>query len=313
MPKLMRLFTLILAFVPLGCGSTGFNSGPGKGPQAGTPPAGTAPPSFSRVFIVVEENASYSQVIGNPVMPFLNSLATQFGLATNYFANTHPSIGNYFMLTTGQIVTNDDAFSGTVSVDNVVRDLVAAGKTWRAYAESLPSAGYTGGDVYPYLKRHNPFAYFSDVIGDSAQAANMVPFSQFAIDLANGSLPQYVFIVPNAEDDAHDCAAGGSCTEDVKLAAADSWLRTNISPLLTASAFQNGGLLLVTFDEGDPADTRQGGGQIATVVASPKAKKGFQSNTFYQHESLLKLSLRALGLNSFPGAAANATDMGEFF
>lgn len=309
----MRFLSLILLVFPLGCGSTGFSSGPGKGPPAGTPPAGTMPPQFSRVFIVVEENASYSQVIGSSTMPFLNSLATQFGLATNYFANTHPSIGNYFMLTTGQIITNDDAFTGTVSVDNVVRDLVAAGKTWRVYAESLPSVGYTGGDVYPYLKRHNPFAYFSDVAGDSAQAENIVPFAQFAADLANGSLPQYVFIVPNAEDDAHDCPGGGSCTEDVKLAAADGWLKTNMAPLVRGAAFQNGGLLLVTFDEGDPADTRNGGGQIATVVVSSKAKKGFQSSTFYQHESLLKLSLRALGVNSLPGSAATATDMGEFF
>jgi hypothetical protein len=105
------------------------------------------PPS-SHVFIVVEENHSHSSVIGSSSMPYLNSLANQYGMATRYFADTHPSIGNYFMLTTGQIVTNDDNFSGTVSVDNLVRHLVSAGKTWKFYAESLPSVGYTGGDVY---------------------------------------------------------------------------------------------------------------------------------------------------------------------
>src|SRR5438132_4872336 len=99
-------------------------------------------------------------------MPYLNELATQYGLATQYFANTHPSIGNYFMMTTGQIITNDDAFGGPVSDDNIVRELTAAGKTWKIYAESLPSPGYTGGDVFPYLKHHNPFAYFTDVIGN---------------------------------------------------------------------------------------------------------------------------------------------------
>ena len=69
----------------------------------------------------------------------LNSLASQYGLATQYFANTHPSIGNYFMLTTGQLVTNDDGFTRTVGVDNIVRDLIAAGKTWKSYAESIPT------------------------------------------------------------------------------------------------------------------------------------------------------------------------------
>ena len=71
--------------------------------------------------MVVEENHSYSEVIGNSAMPYLNSLASQYGLATQYFANTHPSIGNYFMLTTGQLITNNDGFTGTVGVDNIVR------------------------------------------------------------------------------------------------------------------------------------------------------------------------------------------------
>jgi acid phosphatase len=300
MQTYLRLFLLALFLLPSGSGG-GFSS------------AATVRPQFSRVFIVVEENASYSQVIGNPVMPYLNRLAGQYGLATNYFANTHPSIGNYFAMTTGRLITNDDGFTGTVSADNIVRRLVTAGKTWHVYAESLPSAGYTGGNVHSYLKRHNPFAYFSDVTSNIAQAANIVPFSQFAPDLAHGSLPQYVFIVPNAQDDAHDCPGGGSCSDDVKLAAADRWLKANIGPLITSSGFRNGGLLLITFDEASTADSRHGGGQIATVIVSSKAKKGFRSSTFHQHESLLKLSLRALGVKSFPGSAANATEMGEFF
>src|SRR5262249_1546470 len=314
MRPLLRLLPLVLVVFLSACGggastSSGGPSSPGGSP----PPPGTPPPQFSRVFIVVEENTSFSQVIGNSAMPFLNSPARQFGLATNYFANTHPSIGNYFMLTTGQVITNDDAFTGTVSDDNVVRQLVAAGKTWRAYAESLPRAGYTGEDVYPYLKHHDPFAYFSDVTGNSAQAANIVPFLQFASDLANDSLPQYAFIIPNAQHDAHDCPGGGSCSEDVKLSAADSWLNANIAPLIQSSSFQNGGLLLITFDEANAVDLTNGGGQVVTVVVSPKAKQMFRSSTFYQHESLLRLSLKAVGVNSFPGSAANATDMGEFF
>ncbi|HWR35716.1 MAG TPA: hypothetical protein VN622_07600, partial [Clostridia bacterium] len=65
-------------------------------------------PASGHVFVVVEENHSYSSAIGNSSMPYLNSLAAKYGLATQYYANTHPSIGNYFMLTTGQIITNDD-------------------------------------------------------------------------------------------------------------------------------------------------------------------------------------------------------------
>ena len=71
--------------------------------------------------------------------------------------------------------------------------------------ESLPSAGYTGGDVYPYFKHHNPFAYMTDVLGSSAETANLVPFTQLSSDLGAGTLPNFAFIAPNAEDDAHDC------------------------------------------------------------------------------------------------------------
>ena len=127
-----------------------------KGEQAVVPSktSGTLP-SFGHVFVVLEENTNYAKVIGNPDMPYLNGLAQQYGLATQYYANTHPSIGNYFMLTTGQIVTNDDGHAGTVTADNIVRELIAAGKTWKSYAESLPSVEYVGPSQGEYARNHN--------------------------------------------------------------------------------------------------------------------------------------------------------------
>ncbi len=266
-------------------------------------PSSSAVPRFGHVFIVVEENHSFSSVIGSPDMPYLNSLANQYGLATSYFADTHPSIGNYFMLTTGQIVTNDDDFTDTVTDDNMVRQLLAAGVTWKSYAEDLPWVGYTDGDMYPYFKHHNPFTYFSDVLNSPDQLNNLVPFSQFSTDLANNTLPQFSFIVPNVLDDAHD----GS------LADADSWLRTNIDPLIQSPLFQQDGLLVIVFDESFDTDTQNGGGQVAMVVVSPKAIPGYQSTDFYQHESTLRLLAQGCGLTHFPGAADTAPDMFEFF
>src|ERR1022692_3091687 len=63
------------------------------------------------VFIVMLENHSYSSVIGNSSMPYLNGLAHSYAYASSYYANTHPSIGNYFELTTGKIITNDDSYT----------------------------------------------------------------------------------------------------------------------------------------------------------------------------------------------------------
>lgn len=271
-------------------------------------------PKSNHVVVVMEENHSFSSVIGSSSMPYLNSLATQNGLATQYFANTHPSIGNYFMLTTGQIVTNNDALNSTVNVDNVVRHLLTAGKTWKSYAESLPSVGYTGNDVYPYFRHHNPFSYFSDVVNSSVQKLNLVPFSHFGADLANNQLPDFSFIMPNVNHDAHDCPTGPTgCTDAQKLSTADSWLKNNIAPLLANPAFQQDGILIIVFDESVDSDTAHGGGHIATVVVGPHVKKGFKSTTLYQHQNVLRTALDAIGVTTYPGAAANTADMADLF
>jgi phosphatidylinositol-3-phosphatase len=261
-----------------------------------------AVPPSNPVVVVVLENHSYASVIGNPTMPYLNSLANKYGLATQYYGNTHPSIGNYFMLTTGQIITNNDSFTATITNDNIVRRFLAKGVTWKSYAEGLPAAGYTGGNTGTYVKRHNPFAYFSDV-ANSSQKFNIVPFSQFAGDLANHRLPEYSFIVPNICDDAHDCP----------LVNADTWLKNHIAPLIASPEFQRSGLLVITFDESFTTDTTHGGGHVATLIVSPKAKRGFKSANLYQHQNALRLTMRALGLTSYPGAASTAWDMGTFF
>jgi acid phosphatase len=269
-------------------------------------------PAFDRVFVVVLENQSFANSTGG--MPYLNKLAGRYGLAVNYFANNQPSIGNYFWLTTGQNITNDSNFSGTTDADNIARQLTLAGKSWRAYAESIPSTGYTGPDAYPYVKRHNPFAYMTDILDNPAQANNIVPFSQFSVDLANSQFPNYSFIIPNQISNSHDCPPSiPNCTNADKLTASDNWLKENIDPLIASPAFLQNGLLIITYDESVNSDTQHGGGHVVTVVISPKAKQGFQASTFYQHPSTLRLTAEALGLTTFPGASATAPNMAEFF
>jgi acid phosphatase len=261
---------------------------------------------FGHVFIVVEENHNYSEVVASSSMPYLNGLANQYALASNYFANAHPSIPNYFMLTAGQTLTLIDALTPQtfpVSDDNVVRELIAAGKTWKSYAEDLPSVGYTGGDSGKYAVRHNPLAYMTDVQNDAAQKLNLVPFTQFAADLPTANLPEYSFIVPNLCNDAHDCPLG----------TADSWLKTNMDPVIQSPGFQKDGLLIIVFDEADTQDFTAGGGHVAVVIVSPLVKRGYKSIAFYQHQSVLRLSLEGLGVMKLPGDAASAPAMWEFF
>lgn len=291
-------FVLIVIALLAGCGgNAGMRTLAGTTPTLGGGSAG----SVQHVVIVVEENHSYGSVIGNSSMPYLNGLASQYSLATNYFADAHPSLPNYFMLTAGVPVTINDSYTGTYGGPNLASVVSGAGKTWKVYAESIPSAGYTGGDQYPYVKRHNPFAYFTSVLNDARQTANIVPFTEFGSDLSAGSLPSVSFVVPNLLDNAHD----GS------LAQADAWLQSNIEPLVKSAAFANT-VLIIVFDEGDQTDIEHIGGHVAMVIAGGPVKTGYQSTTFYQHQNTLRFTLDALGVGDAPGAAAIATGMNEF-
>jgi acid phosphatase len=299
------------AVVQCGCGGGSSSS------KNGNDPSGASIPHFDHAFIVVEENHSYSEVIGNGNMPYLNGLASANGVATQYYADAHPSLPNYFMLTAGEgtSITGaaGDSYTGVVTGDNVVRALTAAGKTWKFYGGALPSPAYLGIDNGAYVQHHDPFVYLSDVQNSSAQASNIVPFTQLSSDISNNSLPDYGFIVPDINDDAHSCPAGmTTCTDAQILAAADQWLSANIAPLLASAAFQNS-LLIIVFDEGDASDNSHGGGQVPAILVGSQVKAGYKSTTLYQHESSLRLMMKGLGVTDLPGAAASAPDMGEFF
>jgi len=272
-------------------------------------------PASDHVVLLMLENHSYSEVVGSSSTPYLNSLIESNGVATNYDADSHYSLPNYFWLTTGSYVTLDDGTEQVFDVDNVTRYLLAAGKTWKAYEESIPSAGYTGPTVEPYEKNHNPFVYLSDVV-NSSEKANIVPFTQLATDIAANALPNYAFITPNSSHDGHSA----------NLAATDAWLKTNLAPLLASPTFQPGGtgILIITFDESEDDDCAPlatcpklpengGGGHIATIVIGPNVKRGEQSATFYQHPSTLKTMLTALGISGAPGAAGTAPPMADMF
>jgi acid phosphatase len=292
-----------------GSGGGAGGGGAGGGSGGGSAPTGSSSPATTHIVMVMEENQSYSTVAGDSTnWPNLNRLIKDGALATNYYANSHPSIPNYFMLTTGQTLTRNDSSIKVWDVDNIARRMLAAGVSFRIYAEGI-KRGYVGGNTGLYVIRHNPFAMLSD-IADHPQVADqrIWPFTQFATDAANNALPEFSFIVPNIQDDAHSAPARQ----------ADSWLQTKIvQPLSSYSAFQPGsdGILIVDFDEAVDSDTAHGGGHVAPVFWGPGAKTGYKqtSATLYQHESMLRSIMEQLGLPNPPEAAATAPSMSEFF
>ncbi|HEX9441514.1 MAG TPA: alkaline phosphatase family protein, partial [Roseiflexaceae bacterium] len=275
-------------------------------PTAATP----AVPAFSHVFEIVLENKAYDRIIGSSSAPYINALAQQYGLATNFYAITHPSLPNYLALIGGSTfgVTRDciDCF---VNAPNLTDQIEASGKTWKAYMESMPSPCFVGDSGTLYRQKHNPFIYFDDIRLNPDRCNRIVPFTQFDQDLTANMLPDYIWITPNMCNDMHDCT----------VSAGDAWLKSWVPKILASPAWQQNGLLLITWDESRSADVSgccqdAAGGHIATLVISPLGVPGFQSAVAYDHYSLLRTIEDGLGLPPLAGAAcACAPPLADFF
>jgi len=269
---------------------------------------------------VIEENHSYAQVLAS--MPWLVAQGNKYGYATNYHADNPGSLMDYLWLSSGSchnavnctlpVGTHDFGCGGSgctktpITDDNIFRELETSGLTWKVYAQSLPYVGYASTTVNSgaYLVRHNPAIFYSDVFNNNALQQNIVPFTQFAADMATNQLPNYSIIIPDANNDAHNGT----------LAQADSFLMTSVAPVLQSTPFQVGGdgLLFITFDECDAA-VGACPEQVYTAVIGPSVKPGTVSNAYYKHESALRTILDALGVTVYPGASNGAPDMKDFF
>jgi phosphatidylinositol-3-phosphatase len=264
-------------------------------------------PRSQHVWIITEENHSYENATAS--MPYLMSLANQYGLATQSYADMHNSLSTLMHLTAGETVTLNDNTTLFFDVDNITRQLLTHGLTWRSYQESIPHAGFEGIGAYPYVKRHDPLAYFTDT-NTASEALNAVPYPA---DITNDIGANYNYVTPNLLNDAHDGT----------MQAADNWLRTHVPAILARPEFQPGGdgIMIITFDEGNLGSdnrcnatmSRGCGGHILTVVVGPQVRRGFKSAHWYNHESVLKTACVALGIESCPGQAKTAAAMDDFF
>jgi phosphatidylinositol-3-phosphatase len=253
---------------------------------------------------MVLENHEYDDIIGRPSAPYLNALARQSAVAVNYHAVAHPSLPNYLALTGGSTFGFDGSDCGTCSVShrNLVDQLEAAGISWKAYMEDLPSPCSFTTSSGGYVRRHDPFMYYRDVAGDPGHCRYVVPASELTRDLAQHALPRFVWLSPNICHDMHDC---GTYSGDLYL--------RSIVPRLLAQLGPSG-LLFVTFDEGSTNSGCCGvakGGHVLTVVAGPGARAGVRSMTPYDHYSLLRTIEDLLRLPSLghAGSAHPMTDL----
>jgi phospholipase C len=259
------------------------------------------------------ENHSYSDIIGNKAQaPYINSLAADCGVATDYHNTTHPSLPNSLAATSGLSQANLPVLSyldcNVSVVCHTAASIFGQGETWKSYEESMPSNCYKSNSG-EYAVRHNPAVYYSKLPGC---AIRDVPYSRLATDLAGNALPSFSFVTPNLIDDMHDGT----------IAQGDAWLSSHLPAILNSREYRAGTTaVFITWDEGsggypiedcDNTTTTDSSCRVPTIVISPSTAAGTKSGTFFDHYSLLATTEQLLGLPKLDSASSATTMTAAF-
>jgi phospholipase C len=254
---------------------------PSQSPIASPSPSSSTSPSH--VFVIVLENRSYDQAIQGS---YIQQLASSYAIATDYHGVSHPSLPNYLALTSGSTWGIADDGYHPLPAGGLGSQLTSAGISWRAYMEGM--SGTCFNSPYPYALKHNPFPYYGD-----ACPPQVVPFTQFNADMA-GEVPSFVWITPDLCHDGHDCST----------AVADQWLSDAVPKILVTPAWQENGVLFITWDEGEDAANH-----VLTLIISPNVK-AHTSSRRYDHYSLLAAVEDRLGVPRL-GSSAQADPLSD--
>lgn len=299
---------LLCGAVAAGCTTTAAT--PGTAPStipaaatANTTPCGrnaTPPMVYAHVIWIWDENHSIDTIIGNPDAPYINALAKECGMATNYTGLTHPSGPNYIAATSGALgaAQNDcvpaDCPDGDVSIFEQVT-------SWKSYqeGEATNCDGRYDGDNYDV--NHNPPVYYTRIRAACLQRAipsGSLTAGQLAQDIADNTLPAFSFIAPNLIDDMHN----GTVQQG------DTYLSQLIPAIVAGPGYQAGNTAIIfTYDEGETID------QIPFIAVSPSTKPGTVTNQKFDPYSLLRTTEEMLGVGTFLRNAENADSMRSAF
>jgi hypothetical protein len=269
------------------------------------------------VFLILMENHNWSDIKGSPSAPYINNTILPMASYAEQYYNPpriHPSEPNYLWLEAGTNFSifddNDPASNHLSTKQHLVTLLSNAGISWKSYQEGISGndCPLTGNGVY--APKHNPMVFFDDVTdGNNPNSTNCIahirPYSELPMDLQNNMQARYNFITPSLCDDMHDTCA--PFNDAVKQG--DTWLQQNLPAILNSQAYQNGGIIFITWDEGEGGD-----GPIGLIVLSHDAKGGGYANTIhYTHSSTLRTLEEIFGVSPLLRDAANATDLRDLF
>jgi len=263
-------------------------------------------PRPDHIVIVIEENKSFSDVIGSKRAPYLNALARRGAVLTNFTAAHHPSQPNYVDFFAGAPlgVCDDSCIQTPFAAPNLGAALLAtSGRSFAGFAEDLPQKAVC--DLNGFAKRHCPWMDFSNVPAAATQS-----FSKFPKDFRK--LPTVSFVIPNVAHDMHD---GKTIAAEVR--AGDRWLARKLGAYGRWAESHNS-LLIITWDEDSNENyriqcpniiaTAPPANRIPTIIAGQHVRRGSRSATAYSHHDLLRTILDMYGIAPFAGAAS-ATDV----
>jgi hypothetical protein len=275
-------------------------------------------PSIQTVFIILMENANWSDIKGSPDAPYLNnSLLPMASYCQQYYnpPGLHPSEPNYLWLEAGTNLGIRDDDDPSANHQNTTNHLVTllrnAGVSWKTYQEDISGADVPLTSTNAYVPHHNPFVYFDDITGTNNPSysygiQHIRPYNELAADLTNHTVARYNFITPNLCNDMHD-----SCPPtDNPLRQCDNWLAAEVPKILNSVAYEHSGAIFITWDEGASGSD----GPIGMIVLSPLTRgSGYFNNIHYTHSSTLRTFQEIFGVSPLLGDAANATDLSDLF
>ena len=296
--------------------------------------------SFSHVYIIMEENSSYEDIIGNTAdAPYINQLAQQYSFAANYYGVTHPSQPNYLAATSGDFLgLHKDDPTLTFNAQNIVDQLEAKGLTWTSYQQGLPAAGSTvaqspatGSGLY--VKKHDPFALFTDVLNNQTRLQNIKPIESLATDLNASNAPNYAFIAPDQCHDMHGVSPPAAKQYGVPwcgyppnfvlnhalIQAGDTYAKQLVTTIMSSKAWTPDSIIVLTWDENESSGLSSpnrgyasstgccaspagdGGGRVPAIIITNTPTHSVSLRP-YNHYSLLRTIEDNWGL----GCLANA-------
>jgi hypothetical protein len=278
-------------------------------------------PRYNHIAVIMDYNEDFNSIFHYKFAPNINKLASEFGIASNYFTVTDPGVANDMALLTGNGFGISDSLSywdQQLHVSSLLGQLDSAHKTWKEYVQNLPYPGYLG-NCYPLWcvitdslynqAQFNSLPDLSSVVDNPAEARKMVPDTELATDARAGRLPNFSFIVPNECSEMH---GGPPWCEDSSntlhqqdgndlISAGDSYIGKVTKEIMSGPQWKHGNnAIVLTLAEGDTnagcCDVKTGTGHVLTVVITSHGPRHLVDATPFNHYSLLLTIERAFGL-----------------